>query len=96
MNKRDFRSNWMLVKGTAGPSTSLRSGRDDKFIFDTYILHNEPSRVHFSLNLPQASQLLGMTKGKGALPWSGVAGLKAFFISSGGGQTTEAACPSIP
>jgi hypothetical protein len=32
MNKRDFRSDWMLVQGTAGPPTALRSGRDDKFV----------------------------------------------------------------
>jgi hypothetical protein len=32
MNKRGFRSSWVLVERTAGPSTSLRSGRDDKFI----------------------------------------------------------------
>ena len=32
MNKRGFRSNWVLVEQTAGPSAALRSGRDDKFI----------------------------------------------------------------
>jgi hypothetical protein len=35
MNKRGFRSRWMRVEGTAGPSTSLpriSSGRDDKFV----------------------------------------------------------------
>ena len=31
-NKRGFRSSWVLVGQTAGPSTALRSGRDDKFI----------------------------------------------------------------
>ena len=37
MNKRGFRSNWVLVEETAGPSTSLRSGRDDKFVFATHL-----------------------------------------------------------
>ena len=32
MNKMVFRSNWVLIERTAGPSTALRSGRDDKFI----------------------------------------------------------------
>jgi len=32
MNKRGFRSSWVLVGQTAGRSTALRSGRDDKFI----------------------------------------------------------------
>jgi len=27
----------MLVERTAGPSTSLRSGRDDKFVFATHL-----------------------------------------------------------
>ncbi len=37
----------MLVEGTAGPSTTLRSGRDDNSFFDTYIPHNQPSRCSF-------------------------------------------------
>ena len=31
LSSRIFRSSWMRVEGTAGPSTALRSGRDDKF-----------------------------------------------------------------
>jgi len=32
MNNGGFRSSWVLVERTAGPSTPLRYGRDDKFI----------------------------------------------------------------
>jgi hypothetical protein len=37
MNKQGFRLRRMLVERTAGPSASLRSGRDDNSFFDTYI-----------------------------------------------------------
>jgi hypothetical protein len=32
MNNGDFRVSWMLVERTAGPTTTLRSGRDDHSI----------------------------------------------------------------
>jgi hypothetical protein len=48
MNKRNFGSNSMLVQQTAGPSTALRSGRDDNSFFDTYISHNQPSCCSFA------------------------------------------------
>jgi hypothetical protein len=38
--------------------------------------------VHCSLNLPQASRLLGMTKGSVTLPWRVVVGRKAILITS--------------
>jgi len=44
--------------------------------------------VHSALNLPQASRL-GMTKGKAALPWRAVAGLKEFFITLSGPQAHD-------
>jgi hypothetical protein len=37
------------------------------------------SGVHFTLNLPQASQLLGMTKGRAAFSFRAVAKQKLFF-----------------
>jgi hypothetical protein len=48
----------VLVERTAGPSTPLRSGRDDNsfltLTFPTINLHH----LHCSINLPQANQLL--------------------------------------
>jgi hypothetical protein len=75
---------WLVVERTAGPSTSLRSGRDDNFVAGRWLKKSQASPneqkikpiesisisgVHFTLNLPQASQLLGMTKGRVALPF---------------------------
>jgi hypothetical protein len=37
MNKWGFWSSCLLAGRTAGPSTSLRSGRDDKFVFTTHL-----------------------------------------------------------
>jgi hypothetical protein len=46
-------------KETTGPSTALRSGRDEQKIkpIESISIFS----VHFTLNLPQASRLLGMT-----------------------------------
>jgi hypothetical protein len=50
------RANWMLVERTAGPSTALRSGRDDNsFVTLTFPMINLRD-VHCSLKLPQASR----------------------------------------
>ena len=48
-------------KGTADPSTSLRFGPNEQKIkpIESISIFS----VHFTLNLPQESQLLGMTKG---------------------------------
>jgi hypothetical protein len=55
-----FRQQRLSVERTADPSTAL--------------LMNNLFYVHYSLNLPQASLLLGMTKGKTVLPLASEAG----------------------
>jgi hypothetical protein len=45
--------------------------------------------VHFTLNLPRASRLLGMTKGRVVVPWKVVAEPKAFSITLGGPQAHD-------
>jgi hypothetical protein len=46
-------------------------------------------QCHSSLNLPQASWLLGMTKGSATLPSRAVAGLEVFFTTLGGPQAHD-------
>jgi len=41
---------------------------------DSLLGESQTVAVHFTLNLPPASQLLGMIKGEGALPFASDAG----------------------
>src|SRR6201999_2741646 len=52
---------------------------------------------HFSLNLPQTSRLLGMTKERATSLWKVVSGSKAFFTASryAGGRIGTGACPIV-
>jgi hypothetical protein len=53
------------------------------------------SPCHFSLNLPQASLLLGMTKGRGAACMDAGCWTKAFFITLGGPQAHKLAVEDV-
>jgi hypothetical protein len=63
-------------KETADLSTSLRSGRDDKFVARRDSVF--PGEVRGTAD-PSAA--LGTTKETATLPWKAVAGRKAFFIT---------------
>jgi hypothetical protein len=72
-----------LVERTAGPSTSLRSGRDD----NSYLVRERVPNKNGNPKIK--SQTLGMTRGRATPPWRAVARQKAFFFTLGESQTHE-------
>jgi hypothetical protein len=60
---RVFRASWMLVEGTAGPSTPLRSGRDD----NSFVTLTFPYPLS-KLQIPRLPRVRLMTKERVALP----------------------------
>ena len=90
MSKRDFRSNWMLVQGTAGPSATLRSGRDDNSFFDTYIPHNQPSRCSILPQLAAGKSAARDDKGETGAPMESGCWTENRVLSSTGRRSTPA------